>query len=60
MAFYENHSLKPILHTYYNRHFKNSTKFRQFERVLNDLYNSHGDYIDILLTDCDKDTCKFI
>lgn len=34
MMFYEQNSAKPILHLYYNRHFKNSTQFKDFENII--------------------------
>lgn len=34
MMFYEQNSAKPILHLYFNRHFKNSTQFKDFENII--------------------------
>lgn len=55
MQYYEEHSSKPILHIFYNRHFRNSSQFREFQHTLDELYANTGDYLDILMTDCDKD-----
>lgn len=58
MMFYEQNSAKPILHLYFNRHFKNSTQFKDFEDIITELYNDHEDYLNILYTDCNQDKCK--
>ena len=30
MVYYEEHSYLPIVHVYYNKHFKNSKQFQDF------------------------------
>ena len=53
-AHYEAQSFTPLLHIYFDRHFKNSKQFTDFEVVLNDLNEDIQDYAEIIFTDCDK------
>lgn len=60
MAFHEINSFKPILHIHYDHHFKESPQFADLEVVLNELYSTFQDYLEILYTDCEQDKCTYI
>jgi len=54
MHYYEEYSSYPIVHIYYNKHFKNSKQFQDFVEVIEETEYRNRDYSRYLLTDCDK------
>lgn len=44
----------PILHVYYNQHFKNSKDFEEFVDVIEEVEYRNKDYARFLFTDCEK------
>lgn len=49
---HENNSMIPVLHIYYDRHFRNSSQFKDFQIVLHQLHSKVKDYADIIFTNC--------
>lgn len=60
MQYYEDNSYFPIVHVYYNRHFKNSRQFEDFVEVVEETEYRNKDYARFLFTDCDKILCRQI
>ena len=58
MHYYEEQSQYPIVHVYYNRHFRNSRQFEDFVEVIEETEYRNKDYAKFMLTDCDKIQCK--
>lgn len=53
MVYYEEHSYMPILHVYYNKHFKNSKEFVDFLEVIEETEYRNKDYTRFLFSDCE-------
>jgi len=54
MVYYEEYSYFPIVHVYYNKHFKKSRQFEDFLEVIEVTEYRNKDFSKFLLTDCDK------
>jgi hypothetical protein len=57
-SYYEQKSFTPLLHLFFNRHFRTSKQFENLEIILNELKEDIRDFGEIIYTDCDKNQGK--